>query len=140
MIAIDGSGLVLGRVASHISKKLLQGEEVHLANCEKLVLVGNPPNIIENYQQRRRLQHKGTPEFSPKWPKLPHLLVRRVIRGMLPWDSTRGQKAFKLLRVYSGNPKGLELKEFKEAKFASEARHITIRELCIYLGNNEKKF
>lgn len=139
MIAIDGNGLVLGRVASHISKKLLQGEEVHLANCEKMVIVGHKANIIENYQQRRRLQHKGTPEFSPKWPKLPHLLVRRVIRGMLPWDSTRGQKAFKLLRVYSGNPKGLELKEYKEAKFASEARHMTIKELCGHLGHNPKE-
>src|SRR3989338_6244877 len=118
MVVIDGTGLILGRAASQMAKKLLQGEEVHLINAEKLVLTGNPQSIIENYRVRRRLQNKGTPEHSPVWPKVPSLLVRRIIRGMLPWKSPRGKQAFKRLRVYISNPKGFDKAEsFEDAKF-----------------------
>ena len=137
-MVIDGKNLVLGRLASQVAKKLLNGEEVHVANCEGIVIIGNPQKIIENYIIRRRLQHKGTPEFSPKWPKVPFLLVRRIIRGMLPWKSLRGKEAFKRLRVYSGNPKNLQLATIDVAKFNSEARYICIGDLCKQLGHSVK--
>ena len=33
---IDGEGLVLGRLASKVSKKLLQGEEITVLNADKI--------------------------------------------------------------------------------------------------------
>ncbi|MDD5337080.1 MAG: uL13 family ribosomal protein, partial [Candidatus ainarchaeum sp.] len=77
---VDGTNMVLGRLASNVAKKLMQGEEVHLINAEKIVVSGSPEKIVADYMQKRRLQQKATPEFSPKWPKVPHLLVRRVVR------------------------------------------------------------
>lgn len=134
MLAIDGNNLVLGRLATRVAKKLLEGEEVHIANCENIVILGTPLQIIENYTIRRRLQHKGTPEHSPQWPNVPSLLVRRVIRGMLPWKSTRGKDAFRKLKVYSGNPKSLQLATIEDAKFKSDSRFISIGELCKQIG------
>lgn len=34
---IDGEGLVLGRLASTVSKRLLDGEEITIVNAEKLL-------------------------------------------------------------------------------------------------------
>ena len=101
---IDGTDMILGRLASGIAKRLIKGEEVHLINCEKIIISGKQPIIMGEYLQRRRLQQKATPEFSPKWPKSPNLLVRRIIRGMLPFKKAKGKAAFKRLRVYIGAP------------------------------------
>lgn len=135
MHVLDGTNMKLGRLASQITKKLLQGEEVHLVNAEKLVIVGNPKQISQRYLTKRGLKHKGTPERSPKWPKLPHLLVKRMIRGMLPRDSSRGRDALKKLRVYTGNPKDLKTDlKIENAGFDGMSKHITIDELCRSMG------
>ena len=134
MLVIDGTNLILGRAASQIAKKLLQGEQVNLVNAENMVILGSPNQIIEKYMQRRRIQHKGTPEKSPSWPKMPNLLVRRIIRGMLPWKRSRGKDAYKKLFVYAGNPKKLDSKKLDNAELKSAARYITILELCKKLG------
>ena len=136
MIVLDGNRLIFGRLATHVAKKLLQGEEVHVINAENIVITGDRLGIIERYRQRRRLQHKGTPEHSPVWPRMPNLLVRRMIRGMLPWKSSRGKEAYKRLRVYSSNPKRLANPVTLEtAKLArEELPHMTVLELCRQLG------
>ena len=38
---IDGEGLVLGRLASTVSKRLLNGEEITIVNAEKIIISGN---------------------------------------------------------------------------------------------------
>ncbi|HYA71504.1 MAG TPA: uL13 family ribosomal protein, partial [Thermoplasmata archaeon] len=37
---VDASGLVLGRAASHIAKRLLNGETIVVVNAEKSVVTG----------------------------------------------------------------------------------------------------
>jgi len=135
MLVIDGTNLILGRLSTHVAKSLLNGEEIHLINAEKLVIIGNKHVLLEKYRARRRAQHKGTPEFSPKWPRVPHYLVRKTVRGMLPWRTTKGRAAFKKLRVYSGNPKNFE-KAVKIDNAAVDVRKnfITIQDLCKMLG------
>ncbi len=134
MLIIDGKGLILGRVASIAAKALLNGEEVHVVNSEELIIQGNKKYIVEKYKARRRLRNKQNPEKSPKWPRVPNLLVRRIIRGMLPRKKASGRSAFKKLRVYIGNPKNLEGKVLDEAKPKHLAKYITIKELCHELG------
>jgi len=135
MIVVDGTDLVFGRMSSQIAKKLLLGEEIHLINAEKLIFVGNPKQITERYKQKRRLKHKGTPEYSPKWSKVPHFLVKRMIRGMLPSKTLRGTEALKRLRVYTGNPKKLEQNlKLEKASFDGVSKHITVNDLCKNIG------
>ncbi len=135
MIIVDGTDMVLGRLASNVAKALMRGEEVHLINAERIVVSGMPKNIVGDYMQKRRLQQKATPEFSPKWPKVPHLLVRRVVRGMLPFKKAKGRAAFRKLRVYAGNPgiKG-EAKSFGDAKSSGFRKSMTIADMCSQLG------
>ena len=136
MLIIDGNNSVLGRTASQIAKKLLQGEQIHLINAENLVIIGNPKQIMEKYAKRRRVQHKGRPERSPSWPKLPNLLVRRIVRGMLPWKKSTGKQAYKKLFVYLGNPKKFEAKKLEDVELKTTGRSITILELCKSMGYN----
>lgn len=134
MVVIDGTDVVFGRMASQIAKKALAGEEVHLINAEKIILNGDPATITERYLQRRRLKNKADPELSPKWPKVPHMLVKRMIRGMLPWKTARGKTAYKKIFVYTGNPKELKAEEFKAKKHDGISPHLTIRRLCRMMG------
>lgn len=134
MVVIDGTNLIFGRAASQIAKKLLNGEDVQLVNAEHMVMIGNPPALIERFKLRRQVQHKGTPERSPSWPKVPNLLVRRMIRGMLPWKKPRGKSAYKKLHVFTGNPKNLKATSIKGVECKTTFRSMTINELCKHIG------
>lgn len=135
MIIIDGTDIIFGRMASVLAKKALEGEEVYLINAEKIVLSGNPKSIIDKYAARKAAKHTGNPEFSPKWPKVPHMLVKRMIRGMLSFRTSRGRAAYKRVIVYTGNPKELKAAEFGFRKYDGIAPHITIERLCQMIGH-----
>ena len=137
MIVIDGTDYIFGRLASKIAKKVLEGEEVSLINAEKLVIQGDPYVLTDKYLERRRYKNKANPENSPKWPKVPHMLVKRMIRGMLPWKTARGRAAYKRIMVYTENPKKLTATDFKSEKYDGIAKHMTINGLCKKLGYQE---
>lgn len=135
MIIIDGTDVIFGRMASLVAKKAMTGEEVHLINAERIILNGRPADLIERYLERRRAKNKADPEHSPKWPKVPYMLVKRMIRGMLPWKTARGKEAYKRIIVYTGNPKELKAGEFKAKKHDGISPHITVETLCKRLGH-----
>ncbi len=135
MVVIDGKGMIFGRLASRVAKTILSGEDVQLINADQMILSGNPKSITAKLRARRAAKHKGTPKHSPKWSKIPHLLVKRMIRGMLPWDRARGRDAHHRLLVYTGNPKNLTPTMAHEASVLKKgARYITIRNLCRMIG------
>jgi len=137
MIVIDGTDYIFGRLASKIAKKALEGEEIHIINAEKIVIKGEPQLLIHKYLGRRRFKNKANPENSPKWPKVPHMLVKRMIRGMLPWRTARGRAAYKRIMVYTENPKNLTSTDFESEKYDGIARHMTVNNLCKKLGYQE---
>ena len=137
MAVIDGTDMILGRLASIIAKTIINGEEVHVINAEKIRVIGNPIQIVERYAQKRRLQNKGTPEHSPHYPRVPHLFVKRIIRGMVPYKRATGRAAMKRLRIYAGNPKALEnTAKYEELRADDKKRSITIGQICRQLGYN----
>ena len=48
MMIINGEGHILGRLASVVSKQLLEGEEIVVLNAEKIMLTGNKRYIQKN--------------------------------------------------------------------------------------------
>lgn len=130
LMIIDGTNAVLGRLGSHIAKRLLKGEEVSIVNASKIIITGNPKQLVAKYIARRQ---RGSTEKGPYFPKNPDAIVRRAIRGMLPFKTSRGREAFKRLRVYADMPplKGditsLPAKDVK-------ANFITIEELASSIG------
>lgn len=131
MVVLDGNGLIFGRLATYVAKRLLKGEEISLINAENIVLSGKPAVIIEKFKARRGAKNKANPEHSPKWSRLPHFLVKRMLRGMLPLTSSRGSNALKRLMVFTGNPKKLDgALKVEGVEFNGDRPHITIGELC----------
>lgn len=138
MKVVDGSNMIVGRVACGVAKKLLQGEEVAVINAEKMVMSGDLAQLTAKYQTKRGMKNKATPENSPNYSRRPDLFVRRIIRGMLPFDSSRGRAAFKRLDVFMGDPgsfDGAEKLEFAGANAEKlNTKYHTIALLCSRLG------
>ncbi|PAV06634.1 50S ribosomal protein L13 [Methanosphaera cuniculi] len=109
---IDAEGLVLGRLASSISKRLLDGEEIVIVNAEKIIISGNKDFIYARYKQRVDRASISNPRvLGPKYPRRPDDIFRRTVRGMLPYRKPHGRTAYKNLKVNVGIPKELEGQE-----------------------------
>ncbi|MBN1166662.1 MAG: 50S ribosomal protein L13 [Methanospirillaceae archaeon] len=98
---IDGEGLLLGRLASMVAKRALLGEDVAIINAEKVVISGSRARVLKIYKQKRE---RGSREGGPFFPRRPDHILKRTIRGMLPYKRPRGADALKRVKVYVGIP------------------------------------
>ncbi|HIH27940.1 lsu ribosomal protein l13ae (l13p) [hydrocarbon metagenome] len=98
---IDGDGLLLGRMSSIVARRAMSGEEIAIVNAEKVVISGSRARVLANYNQKRS---RGSREGGPFFPRRPDHIVKRTIRGMLPYKRAAGSDAFKRVRVYVGVP------------------------------------
>jgi large subunit ribosomal protein L13 len=128
---IDADGAVVGRLASFVAKKLLEGENIEIINAEKAIITGDPKIIVEKYLEKI---NRGSPHHGPFYPRQPHRILRRVIRGMLPYKTAKGRNALKRLKVYIGVPEDLKGKEAKTMKEEKRCKYITLLELSKRIG------
>ncbi|MGQ9582286.1 MAG: 50S ribosomal protein L13 [Thermoplasmatota archaeon] len=133
MALIDADGAVLGRLASTVARRLLTGEEITVVNAEKAIITGSRSNVLEHYRTMRRT---GSTRKGPYYPRMPDRILRRTVRGMLPFDRHRGRSAFRRLKVFIGVPRelgGLE-RERVGVKRLTSPRYITLGEVSRMLG------
>src|SRR3989344_7656110 len=133
---IDATDLILGRMATVVAKKALIGEKIDIINCENAVVTGDKKNILANYKQKK---DRGIPLHGPYFPRYPDRLVRRTIRGMLPWKRTRGREAFKRVMCYISVPEQFKDKKIETIKEVNveklpNTKYLTIKDICKYLG------
>ena len=131
---IDAEGLILGRLASHVAQRLLDGEEIIIVNAEKAVITGGKDDIIAHFRHRRDV---GSGRKGPLYPRTPHMMLKRSIRGMLPYKKPRGRTAYKRLKVHISVPRELEKKKFETIEGATELstqRYMTLGEVSQVLG------
>lgn len=137
---MDATDQVLGRLASVLAKRLLKGEEIHVVNAEKAVVTGGRYALIAEYLEKThmgstasRMRGKG-----PNYPRRPDRIVRRAIRGMMPYQTPHGRAAFKRLRVYVGVPPevaGQPTERIEEASHLTTAKFLRLGELSERLGS-----
>lgn len=135
---IDAKGLVLGRMASVVAKRLLNGERINVVNAEEAVISGRRLSIVRESKEFLQVGHfrKG-----PLHPRRPDMMVKKVVRGMLPRKKPRGEEALKRLKVYIGVPRELTEKQ-KETIAEADARdlrgpYIRVSELARSIGWKE---
>jgi len=133
---IDATNLILGRMAAFAAKKALLGEKIDIVNCEKTVVTGT---LEFNFGKYKRKFNMGAPLMGPYHPRYPDRIVRRTIRGMLPYRRERGEKAFKNVMCYRGVPVGLKDKKFETIKEANVSKvpslkYTTLEEVSKLLG------
>ena len=102
---VDASGLVLGRAASLIAKRLLNGETIVVVNAEKSVVTGSRAQVVAHYTAARA---RGSVRSGPHFPRYADRIFRRTVRGMLPHLKTRGKIAYRRLAVHIGTPPELQ--------------------------------
>ncbi|PSQ22454.1 50S ribosomal protein L13 [Halobacteriales archaeon QS_9_67_15] len=89
-VVVDARDCILGRVASKVATRALEGETVAVVNAERAVVTGSEQDVIGTFEQRREL---GS-DRGPAYPKRPDGIMKRSIRGMVPHKTSRGREAF----------------------------------------------
>jgi large subunit ribosomal protein L13 len=132
---IDADGNVIGRLCTSVAKKILGGEEVVIVNAEKAIVTGSKEAVFAMYKQKK---DRGKVIHGPFYPRRADLILKRTVRGMLPWDHTRGRDAYRRLKVFVGVPKEFnsaeKLKLMSSTKLSRE-RYVTLSEVSTYLGS-----
>ena len=136
MKVIDGTNLIVGRVATQVAKEALLGETIAIVNCESMIITGDRKSILKSYQVKQEI---GDAFKGPFYPKMAQKYVKRVIRGMLPYKQERGMKAYKRVKCYVGLPEEfknnkLETVQKADAKKLTTLKYITVNELSKYFN------
>jgi len=133
---INAEDLILGRMASIVAKRSLQGEEIAVVNVEKAVVSGTRARVYAIYHRKRQ---RGSREGGPFYPRRPDHIVKRTVRGMLPYKRKLGRDALKRVKAYVGIPgefKDKEMESLSEAHVSrlNSPRYVTLAIISTYLG------
>ena len=127
-IIYDGEGCVFGRLASVVAKDLLKGNFVDVINCEGVVFSGDKKLFAKKILAKREMG-SGSSLKGPKYPRSADRLIKRMIRGMLPWDRAKGREAFKRLRCFVGGGDVDESEDVVKLNFKKPIKFVTIGEI-----------
>jgi len=133
-IIIDATGLVIGRMATHVAKQALEGNQVHIVNAEKAIVTGASKRAIQDrYRFKREV---GTDRKGPFFPREPHLIVKRTVRGMIDYQKPSGRAAYKRIKAHIGVPKEFadQKPDTIEAAYREAKTFMTVAELSRFLG------
>lgn len=131
---IDASGASAGRLASYVAKRLLAGEEVHIVNSENATISGSLEAVMERYHFKRDV---GTTKTGPFYPRVPHMMMKRTVRGMLNYQELPSHRAaYKRLKCHIGVPDELAGKPIikEERAHSSAQRAVTFGTIATRLG------
>lgn len=138
-IVVDATNCIAGRMCSHVSKLLLDGNRVTIVNAEKAMLSGNNRyKTIELYKEHLEINSVTNPIHGPFHPRRPDTILSKMVRGMVPKRKSSGITAFKRLRVYIGVPeemKNAKMESFSDSKITKpEAYYISVGEIAKQIG------
>jgi len=136
MVVYDASGHILGRLCSTVAQKLLAGEEVTIVNAEKAIITGNRDDVLAVYKAKK---DRGKDRRGPYYPRRADLIMKRSVRGMIPFKTSTGRNAYKRLKVFVGVPKDLQTTKMEKVESATRFathKYITLGDVSSYLGSN----
>ena len=127
-LIIDATGAAIGRLATFAAKQTLLGKKVFVINCDEALITGKQHAILAVY--KTKFARGGYAQKGPYFSKDPAKILRRTIRGMLPWNITRGREAYRRLKCFNEAPeeysKAEKIVTFNKAK----APYITLARLA----------
>ncbi|MFC4988653.1 MULTISPECIES: 50S ribosomal protein L13 [Saliphagus] len=134
-LVVDARDCIMGRVASQVAERALEGERIAVVNAEDAVITGDSEDVFDTYRTRLQL---GS-DRGPAYPKRPDTILKRSIRGMVPYKKPRGREAFENVRVYVGDPyedDDAEILEGTSLDRLSNIRFVHLHEVSEQLGAN----
>ncbi|BAB67164.1 50S ribosomal protein L13 [Sulfurisphaera tokodaii] len=138
LVVVNAENQILGRMATHIAKLLIQGKRVVVVNAEKAIISGPRARVVRGYSLIFSVRKFQNPEKNTiKRPRTPINIVKRTVRGMLPKNKS-GKMMFKNLIVFIGIPaeyKDKQMIRFEDADVKRlKGKYITVGELSKLLG------
>jgi len=126
---INGEGAVFGRLCSYVAKQALKGNEVIIVNSEKVIITGNKKDIIQKYASIKA--KGGHSQKGPRYSKIPYMMLKRGIRGMLP-DHRKGigKQAFHRIKCYDKIPSEFENEKMVKISAPEKIKYIELKELA----------
>ncbi len=134
MKIIDATDHIVGRLSTNVAKMLLNGEEIVIINAEKAVVTGRREFILNDYLEKWQ---RGSVRKGPHYPRMPDRILRRTVRGMLPFKTTHGREAYKRLKVFIGKPENIEESKVEKIEGAINKKvrnKVTLGEISKSLG------
>lgn len=135
VVVINAEGHVLGRLSTNVAKRLLNGEQVIVVNAEKAVITGNRAMIFDNYRAKYK---RGKQINGPFFPKRADLILKRTVRGMIPFKTSRGREVYRNLKVFVGVPKDMASAKMEKVEAATNLfsdKYVTLGEVSEHLGS-----
>ena len=135
---VNADGLILGRMASVVAKKLLSGEKVIIVNAEKAVISGKKKSKVA---EAKEFLEVGAPRRGPFHYRRPDRILRKTVRGMLPFKQPKGKTALRKLKVFISVPEDLKDQQMITLKEAQAEKlkgpYFTLAELAKEIGWNQ---
>ncbi len=134
----DAENMVVGRLGAKVAKAAILGDHVVIINAEKAIITGDKRYVINEWKNKRNIRTSYQPQKGPFHERRPDKMLRKMIRGMLPWPKPRGKEAYKRIHVYLGVPDEYVEHErivLEKARYRSLTRkYITMADLSHELG------
>ena len=134
----DAEEMIVGRLGAKVAKAALLGEKIAIINAEKAIISGDRRTIIEAFKEKHNIRTSYNPRKGPFHERRPDKMLRKMIRGMLPWPKPRGKEAYKRIQAFIGVPDEYADSErivLENSRYKSLRRkYITIEELSYELG------
>ena len=133
---IDATDMIVGRLGAVVAKKALLGEAIDIVNAEKAVISGKRQEVLQRMKERVA---RGTWSKGPHFRRNPDMLLKRMIRNMLPFKQPKGIAALKRIKCWQGVPEQFKDKKPETVKEADISKlptpnYVTINEISGFLG------
>lgn len=133
-IVIDGSGHILGRLASTVAKEILAGQKVVVVRCEAIEMTGSMIRNKMKWARFMRLRHNTNPVRGPFHYRSPARIFWRTVRGMIPHKTYRGKQALARMQSFEGVPEPFDKKKRMVVPNALKVLHVKTNRKTTVLG------
>ena len=140
-LIIDARAHMMGRLASVIAKELLAGQKIVVVRCEEILISGSMTRNKVLMAQFRKKRTNTNPARGPFHHRAPAKHFHRVIRGMIPHKTRRGECAMSRVKLFEGIPAPYDkLKRMvvpaalKVMRLAPGRRFCQLGQLCAEFG------
>ena len=131
-VVIDAEGVVVGRLASYVAKRLRgkhrvdftphidTGDHVVIINADKAVLTGNKRRDKTYYRHTGHpggIKSRRAEEILDG--RFPERVLKKAVERMMPKESSLARTQFSKLRVYAGTDHPHEAQQPEVVDFAS---------------------
>ncbi|MCJ7516774.1 MAG: 50S ribosomal protein L13 [Methanomassiliicoccales archaeon] len=135
MAVIDADGHVMGRLSSKVAERILKGEEIIIVNAERAIITGKREMVFAEYKQKK---DRGKIMRGPFYPRRADLILKKSVKGMIPFKTPSGREAYKRLKVYVGIPKEYSSAKLEKVEVAIRPRtdkYVRLGDVSGYLGS-----